>query len=129
MNTNSTSSQPATRWTGPNRQTRMMRAQAPGMRSAHGEFSHPVHKGVVVLGVLGPESPWDRLATILSQLPFRDWPTDGWILTMELRCPHCLETRLVEIIQTHRGDRILCAVCGKEGPLVTATHSEPMSGK
>ena len=99
------------------------------MRSAHGEFSHPVHKGVVVLGVLGPESQWDRLAAILSQIPFRDWPTDGWILTMELQCKFCGETRLIEVQQSHKGQIVVCSMCGKDAPLVTATPSGPIPGK
>jgi hypothetical protein len=120
MTTTLISSHKATLWTGPTRRTRMMQLRALAKRCEHGLFRHDTHKGAVVLGVLGNQSPWDRLAALLSNPDLRHWPKDGWILVMELTCPHCGETRLVEIVQSHRGDRILCAMCGKDAPLAPA---------
>ena len=106
----------------------MTQAKALAKHSGRGAFYHRIHKGVVGLGVHAG-SPWDRLAAILSNPDFSRWPTDGWILTMELRCPHCHETRLVEIVQSHRGDRILCAVCGRDASSVTPADGPiPASG-
>jgi predicted RNA-binding Zn-ribbon protein involved in translation (DUF1610 family) len=108
------SSRAATVSTGPNRETGMTRARALATHSGRSVLGHPDHKGAVVLGVLAPrESPWSRLASLLSAVPFRDWPQDGWILIMELTCEHCGETRLVELHQSSRGAEVFCNVCGK----------------
>ena len=107
-------------WTVPIPATPTTPRTTTGILSARGECRHPDHKGGVVLGVLRPdESPWDRLAVLLARIP-NPWPRDGWILQMELQCPHCGEVRLVEQQQTYKGQRILCAVCGKDAPLVPA---------
>ena len=127
--TRSTSSQPVRLWTGPSRAIRTMQAQALARCSGHGAFHHPAHRGVVALGVLRPgETAWDRLQQLLNRIP-NPWPTDGWILTMELRCPHCGETRMVEIHQSHKGQRVVCSCCGKDAPHATASPPGPMSGK
>jgi hypothetical protein len=123
MTTTLISSHKATLWTGPTRRTRMMQLRALAKRCAHGLFRHDTHKGAVVLGVLGNQSPWDRLAALLSNPDLHRWPTDGWILVMEIRCAFCGETRLVEIQQSHKGQIVVCACCGKEGPLVSAAGS------
>ena len=120
--THSISSHPVTLWTGPSRATRMMQAKALAKRCAHGVLSHPDAKVVMLLGVHA--DPWIRLRELLSRIP-NHWPTDGWILYMELRCPHCGETRLVEIQQSHKGQILVCSMCGKEGPAVTPATGNP----
>ena len=39
-------------------------------------------------------------------------------------CPWCGETRLVELHQTHRGERVFCNLCGREGPIVPTVQVE-----
>lgn len=64
----------------------------------------------VAMWVQPDEDPHARLQSLLSdRAVFQHFPVDGWILTMELTCPHCGETRLVEKI----GPELFCSVCGK----------------
>ena len=114
---------------GPSRAIRTMQAQALARCSGRGAFVHPAHRGVVALGVLHPgETAWVRLSDLLDRIP-NPWPKDGWTLLTELRCPHCGETRMVEIQQSHRGELIHCDCCGRDAPRVTAIPLEPTSGK
>lgn len=67
------------------------------------------------------DDPWVRLAALRAHVPSApntSWPTEGWTLQMETRCPHCGETRLVTIEKTYKGEELLCAVCGKAAPCV-----------
>ena len=94
---------------------------------AHGVLYQPSCKGVIVLGVHA--DPWLRLHELLDRIPRQTpWPRDGWILLMELRCPHCGETRMVEIQQSHKGTRIVCDCCGRDAPHATAAGTVPTSG-
>ncbi len=106
--------QPVTLWTGPRRATRMMQATALAKCSGRSVLVHPGSKGVVGPG---PGDPWTRLDQILSRPDFKLWPTTGWILVMELTCPHCGETRMIEVQQSHRGQILVCSMCGKDAPI------------
>ena len=97
----------------------MTQVRALAKQCVHGVLYQPASKAVIVLGV--HRDPWHRLRELIDRIPSdKPWPTDGWILLMELRCPHCGETRMIEIQQSHRGPTIVCDCCGKDAPLAPA---------
>lgn len=75
-------------------------------------FTNPNHPGGIVMH---PDDPWGRLDVFLNKVQFSGWAKQGWTLHMELQCPHCKETRLVEQVQSHRGQEIYCNLCGRVG--------------
>jgi hypothetical protein len=90
------------------------------MRLERSVLGHPGHKGAVVLGVLAPhESPWSRLASLLSAVPFKDWPRDGWILIMPgLTGPKCGEVNrpgAKPMVEQEQDGTIVCNLCGSCG--------------
>jgi hypothetical protein len=81
---------------------------------------HPETKGGVVFWLdqlRADESPADHLAFLLATVP-NYWPRDGWILTMELKCTRCGETRMIQILPSYKGPLVVCDCCGKAEPYV-----------
>lgn len=84
----------------------------------------------VILWVQPSGNPEARLRSLLADRAiFQHFPTEGWILTMELQCPFCGEVRLVEMI----GPELYCACCGRAArgvtPATRPTPPLPCSGK
>jgi hypothetical protein len=111
----------------------MMQLRALAKRCAHGLFRHDTHKGAVVLGVLGNQSPWDRLAALLSNPDLKNWPRDGWILIMVgLVCPQCGYENLPHqspMVELNQDRTIYCQSCGRitkaDPPVETAAGPHP----
>lgn len=113
-------------WTALKRGTSMTQARALAKHCTHGVLYQPRAKAAIVLGV--HDDPWHRLGVLLDRIP-NGWPRDGWILLQTVMCKYCGETRLIEIQQSHKGQIVLCAVCGRDAPLASATPSARTSGK
>jgi hypothetical protein len=96
--------------TAPTRRIRTMPRAMMATACVRYSARHPGHGGGLVWwgDQLAGRPPAQYLADALARIP-HGWPFDGWTITMEPQCPHCHETRLLDLHRTY----LVCQVCGK----------------